>query len=394
MNITKKQIKMFAAVTSFVLAALGSKISLAYWANAVTGNNTPKQGHVLSGTWDRYTTGTAISTCAALKTNVLTPNTSATFYLTQDINCSTTTSPTSQTSTFSGTLYGNGYTISNFTLSNARRGLFYFLSGAKIQNLILNNINVGTASSRSTGATGILASTNSGANTVISRIRIYNSALYVTTAGSAGGIIGRSTASLTITNAMVQNVAVNSTSANSGIGSAGIVGRTSAATTISDVYYEGTLTSPYNSGGIVGLIESTGALTLNRAVTFANASLRATTANAGGAVGRNDRSGGQSLTDFFYSGAIYSPSNLAGTIYTGTAMTYTNAWAAQWSWSNTPTIAYTAMTGTSANYTTNYVALRSSLSLSWWATNMPNIANNPFWVYDPTTFLFELKPRV
>ncbi len=386
--------KIVTAAACLIMGALGSKVSLAYWANAVTGSSSAPRGTVLSGTWDRYTTGTAISSCATLKTSVLEATTNGTFHLTQNLNCSGVSSPTGITSVFSGTLYGNGYTVSNFTISSARRGMFYYLSGAKIQNLILSNIMVGTTKSRSTGATGVLASTISGTNTEISKIRIYNSSVYVTTAGSAGGIVGRATAGFTISNTMLQNVIVNSTSTNNGTGTGGIVGRISAAADISDVYYEGTLTAPYNSGGIIGLIETTGALTLNRAITYANTSLRATSGNAGGIIGRNDKSGGQSLTDVFYTGPLYSASNLAGTIYTGTAITYTNAWAAQWSWNGTPAIAYTAMTGTSANYTTNYVALRSSLSASWWTTNMSNIATSGRWTYDSTTFLYELKAKV
>lgn len=395
MNFKQKPIVLFAAATSFVFAMLGSKISLAYWASSVIGNNQPRNGTVMSGTWDRYTTGTAISSCTTLRNTVLNTNSSGTYYLTQNLNCSSTSSPTSTTSVFSGTLYGNGYTISNYTISSSRRGLFFFIAGAKIQNLILDNIKVGTTTSRSTGATGVIASTNSGANTVLSNIRIYNSYVYSTTAGSAGGMIGRSTYGLTISNAMLQKVTVDNTSTNNGTGTGGIIGRMSDVSNVSDVYFEGTITSPYNSGGIVGLIESpSGNLTLNRAISYANTSLRATSGNAGGIVGRNDRSGVQSLTDVLFTGPIYSPSNLAGTLYTGTAIAYTNAWAAQWSWNGTPTIAYTAMTGTSANYTTNYVALRSSLTTTWWNTNMPNITSRALWVYDSGTSLYELKPKV
>ncbi len=394
MNIKQKKQKIFLASICFVMGALGSKVSLAYWASSVTGSATAPNGTVNAGTWDRYATGTAISSCTVLRNSVLNVNTSGTFYLTQNLNCSTASSPNSTTSVFSGTLYGNGFTISNYTISSSRRGLFYYLSGAKIQNLILDNIKVGTTSSRSTGATGVLASTNNGANTTISKVRIYNSSVYTTTLGSGGGMIGRVTAGITIDNVMLQTVVVDSTGTNTGTGTGGIVGRMSAAVTMTDVYFEGSVTTGYNSGGIVGLNESTGILNVTRAITYANASIRATSGYAAGVLGKNNHSGGQTLTDVFFTGPLYSPSNYAGTLYYGTAMTYTNAWAAQWSWSGTPTIAYTAMAGTSANYTTNYVALRSSLTTTWWTSSLPNIATNGRWTYDATTYLFELKPKV
>jgi len=394
MDMKNKKRKIFLASACLVMAAFGSKVSLAYWASSVSGSAANPRGNVLSGTWDRYTTGTAISSCSSLRNSVLNVNTSGTFYLSSNINCSSTSSPTSATSVFSGTLYGNGYTISNYTISSSRRGLFYYLSGAKIQNLILDNIKVGTTSSRSTGATGVLASTNNGANTTISKVRIYNSSVYTTTLGSGGGMIGRVTAGITIADSMLQTVVVDSTGTNTGTGTGGIVGRMSAAVTMTDVYFDGSVTTGYNSGGIVGLNESTGILNISRAIAYATTSIKATSGYAGGILGKNDHSGGQTLTDVFFTGPLYSASNYAGTLYYGTAMTYSNAWAAQWSWSGTPAIAYTAMTGTSANYTTNYVALRTSLTSSWWTTKMPNIATDGRWTYDATTYLFELKPKV
>jgi M26 IgA1-specific Metallo-endopeptidase N-terminal region len=386
-----RKIKLVLAAASFVMAAVGSKVSLAYWASAVIGSSANPTGTVTSGTWDRYTTGTAISTCSALRTSVLQVATSATFHLTANLNCSTTSSPSS-TTTFSGTLYGNGYTISNYTISASRRGLFYNLSAAHIQNLILDNVDVGTSSSRVAGFAGVLAGQINGDGTTISRVRIYNSSAYCSNASGVGTIAGYVSQSTTVSNVMVQNTIINNSSSSAG----GILGRIHGDTvTISDVYVEGTLNATQGAGGIIGTIDNTTGtiLIVNRAVVYGNTTITTSGYYAGGVVGNNLRSStSHSLTDVFYTGALNASTNRAGTISNNITMTNTNAWAAQWSSS---TIAsYTNMTGLSANYTTHYVALRTSLTTSWWSTSLPNIANSGYWTYDATSYLYELKPKV
>jgi len=391
----KNRIKIAITSVCFVMAALGSKVSLAYWASAVIGSTGNANGTVTSGTWDRYSTGTAVGTCAQLQ-SMLQANTSSTYYLTTSLSCSTTVLNTTSR-TFSGKFYGNGYTISNISSTNGRPALFYNISGATIQNLILDNIDIGTSAARVTAAAGgILASTTAATGNTITKIRIYNSTIYANNSNGAGAILGRANYGATISNVLLQNVTVNNTNTGTSSGAGGVVGKMSATVSISDVYFEGSLSSPYNSGGVVGNIDnSTGSLlTVARAVTYGNTSIRATSGYAGGVVGRNQRTASHSLSDIFFTGAIYSASNRAGTIYNGNAMTYTNAWAAQWSWDGTPAIAYTTMTGTSANYTTNYVALRSSLNTTWWETNLSGIGNDGHWTYDSGTYLFELKPKV
>lgn len=389
-----RKIKLVLAAASFVMAAVGSKVSLAYWASAVIGSNGNSTGTVTSGTWDRYTTGTPISTCAGLQTMLQSAVPSGTSYhLTTNLTCSTTNYLGTTLRTFSGNFYGNGYTISGITNTNGRVGLFTTLSGATIRNLILSGLSF---SSITSGPGGLLAGTNTGTSaSTITRVRIYNSTLSASNANGSGGLIGRATGPANISDIMLQGVTISNTSTTNTTGAGGIIGKMSRVVSISDVYVEGAISSRYNSGGIVGYIEnSTGSLTVNRAITYANASIRATTQYAGGVVGRNAETATQTLTDVFYTGAIYGASSRAGTIYNATAMTYSNAWAAQWSWDNTPTILYTAMTGTSANYTTNYVAFRTSLTTSWWSTSLPNIANSGYWTYDATTYLYELKPKV
>ena len=170
---TKNRIKIVITSVCFVMAALGSKVSLAYWASAVIGNTGNANGTVSSGTWDRYSTGTAVGTCAQLQT-MLQANTSSTYYLTTSLSCPTTVL-TTNSRTFSGTFYGNGYTISNISSTNGRPALFYNINGATIQNLILDNIDIGTSSARVTAAAGgILASTTAGTGNTIAKIRIYS----------------------------------------------------------------------------------------------------------------------------------------------------------------------------------------------------------------------------
>ncbi len=386
----KRKTRMLIGTISFVLASIGTKVSFAYWANAVNGSNSNSTGTVNSGSWDRFTTGTAVSTCAGLQT-MLQANTSATYHLTTSLSCPTTTLNTTNR-TFSGIFYGNGFTISNFTMTNGRTGLFYTLSGATIQNLILSNINVGTSGSRVASYAGVLSGRINGANTVIKRVRIYSSSVYSSNANGAGTVSGYVTQSVSISNVMVQTVTINNSSTSAG----GIIGRLNGNTaTISDVYVEATINSTTGSGGVVGSVDNTAnsVVVLNRAVVFGNTTLTTSTSYSGGAVGNNQRSStSHSLTDVFYTGALNSTINRAGTISNNVAMTYSNAWCAQWS--SSTIAAYTNMTGVSANYTTNYVALRSSLSSSWWSTNMPTIANSGYWTYDSGTYLYELKPKV
>lgn len=390
MDKQRKRLLFFAAV-SFVLASLGTKISLAYFASSVIGNSLSNVGTVNSGTWDRYTLGTAIGSCSVLRSSLLQVNTSATFHLTANIDCGSTYTPTS-TTTFSGTLYGNGFTISNYSISSYRRGLFYNLSGATIQNLILDNIHVGSSSSRVSGFAGILAGQINGAGTEISKVRVYNSSAYCRNAYGVGTIAGYVSKGTTVSNVMAQNIILNNSSSSAG----GILGRVHGATmTMSDVYFEGTIDSTSGSGGIVGTIDNTKNtfVLVDRAVVYGNTTITSSGYYAGGIIGNNlYNSSSHSLNDLFFSGTLNASSNRAGTISNNISMPYTNAWAAEW---DSSTIAnYTDMTGLSADYSTNYVDFRSSLSTSWWGTSLPDITSLAYWSYDSGTALYELNPKV
>ncbi len=386
-----RKFTLICATTSFVMAALGTKISLAYWASAVSGSTSNNNGTVNSGTWDRYTTGTAISTCANLKTFLQT-TTSATYHLTTSLSCPST-SLTNSSKTFSGTFYGNGYTISDISITNGRVGLFYSLSGATIQNLILDNIKVGTSStfSRVNNYTGILAGRINGANTLIQKVRIYNSSAYSRNSYGVGAIAGYVTKSATITNVLLQDVTLDSTSSSSG----GLVGRINGASMdISDIYVEATMKSTQGTGGLIGTVDNNSAnvVVVNRAVVYGKTNLQATSYYAGGIVGNNQRnSASHQLKDIFFTGTINASSNRAGTISNNVAMNYSNAWAAQW---ESSTIAsYANMTGVSAP-TSNYRNYRSELTTAWWGASLPTISTSGRWMYDVSSYLFILKPKV
>lgn len=386
-----RKLTLICATTSFVMAALGTKISLAYWASAIYGSNANNTGTVTSGTWDRYTTGTAISTCANLKTFLQT-STSATYHLTTNLSCPTT-SLTNSSKTFSGTFYGNGYTISDISITNGRVGLFYSLSSSTIQNLILDNINVGTSStfSRVNNYTGILAGRINGANTNIQKIRIYNSSAYSRNSYGVGAIAGYVTKSATINNVMLKDVTLDTTSSSSG----GLVGRINGTSmNISDIYVEGMMKSTTGAGGLIGTVDNNSAnvVVVNRAVVYGKTTLQATSYYAGGIVGNNQRSStSHHLNDIFFTGALDATSNRAGTISNNISMNYSNAWAAQWSSSTISS--YGNMTGLSAP-TTNYKNSRTELTTAWWNASLPAISGSGRWVYDNSTYLFTLKPKV
>ena len=382
---------LICATTCFVMAALGTKISLAYWASAVNGANANNNGTVNTGTWDRYTTGTAISTCSGLR-SFLQSTTSSTYHLTTDLSCPTT-NLTNSSKTFSGTFYGNGFTISDISITSGRVGLFYSLSGATIQNLILDNINIGTSStySRVNNYTGILAGRINGANTVIQKIRIYNSSAYCRNSYGIGAIAGYATRSTTISNVMLQNVKLDSSSSSCG----GLIGRINGASLdISDIYVEGTMKATQGSGGLIGTVDnnSSNVVVVNRAVVYGTTNIQATSYYAGGIVGNNQRnSSSHQLTDIFFTGTLDSTSNRAGTISNNVAMNFTNAWSAQW---DSSTIAsYSSMTGASAP-ASNYINSISNLTEVWWNNSLPTIATSGRWIHDIATYLFELKPKV
>ena len=90
-------------------------------------------------------------------------------------------------SAFTGTFEGNYYTISNLTINSSNRyvGLFGYINGGTVQNLILENVNIKTTYTGSyTSNMGSIAGYSTGQ---ISNIKVSGN---VTGKDSIGGIVG------------------------------------------------------------------------------------------------------------------------------------------------------------------------------------------------------------
>lgn len=381
MSFWKRAIATSVLTLTCLTAAFGTKLSYAYFANAVTGNNSNAHGSLATGDWrDINTSGTAISTAAGFFV-MLDSNNGNTYHLTNSIDFNGVTW-TPGNHTFSGKFYGNGYSLSNMTIPNAHKGIFTTTSAATLQNFYLNNVKLGTSSSRAPSASGLLVGTNSGDNTAISKVRIINSSIYTSGNNGTGGIIGASTKVITITNSSVVNTIVN----GSGTQVGGLIGAMSNSATVTDVYVEATITGTQQVGGLYGsLANGSTTNTITRAIVYST--VTASTNYAAGLVGYNASNKTHVITDFLFTGQLNSPSNNAGIITNNIVMGYSNGWFSQWSSTNINP--YTNMVGRSVPWT-NYVALRTSLTTSWWGTNIPSFNSSLLWTYNNTSHLYNL----
>ncbi len=195
--------------------------------------------------------------------------------------------PIGQLGNFSGTLDGQGYTISNLTInggSNSFQGLFQTTNGATIKNLMLFN-EVVTAPAI---VGGLMA--RSIGNTTISKVSISSSTLTATSTSGAsylGGLVGYwfgANKSLTITDSYV-----DATITGGGYWVGGLIGDVDAAANMSTVitrsYVAGIVSSTRIVGGFIGNMADAANDTLSISDSFVVASTTASTTEVGGFVG-------------------------------------------------------------------------------------------------------------
>lgn len=401
MNFVKK------LVTAAILAAFSytivtkAQFSYAFFANNVASANSSAVATVDTGEWDIHTTGTAITTPAQFRTYLMNPSSqSGTFYLANNLDFSSVGSISKSKTKLYGILYGNGFVISNVTMTNATRGLIYAIGGGTIDNLILKNITVGSSNSRVNDTAGILvgASNGTGSTTsTISKIRIYDSAVYCSNAYGAGAVIGSTGNSddVNISDVFVGPSSSTVTVYNSNTSAGGIIGRVNQAdVTVKDVYVQASITASSYAGGIVGNLASTtpvSTIAIDRAVVYGTTYVYATTNYAAGAIGYTTSTGTNTISNFLVTGQIRAASGATslkiGLIYTGTDITsYSNCWFSEVTSTNR---AITSLLQYSATY---YVSSRASLTTVWWKSNLPNISSNMRWTYDISTYLYKMKP--
>ena len=114
--------------------------------------------------------------------------------------------------TFSGTLDGNGYYISNLTVnaSSGNAGLFGTLDGAVVRDLGFVNANITLTGNSSTAGAGVLA--GMAMDSSISNVYVKDSYVFADGYNNiAGGLIGVAGSKLSINNTVVENTAVDGT---------------------------------------------------------------------------------------------------------------------------------------------------------------------------------------
>ncbi len=179
------------------------------------------------------------------------------------------------TSPFSGTFDGQGFTIRNIDFSEIAvyTGVFGFVSSGTIENLVLENINIGTVEEPLVMATssrvGILAGYISSATAVVENVTIKNSVISYTTSSTIMAFVGAVVGEF---RAEMKDVEVDQV----------------------DIHLTSTSHAKINIGGVIGLLTETASL--NRVKT--NASINFTMAgvelknqevviNIGGVIGKH-----------------------------------------------------------------------------------------------------------
>lgn len=182
-----------------------------------------------------------------------------TYYLMENIDLSSlgTLSSSLITSEFKGTLDGNGYAISNLTISsnnNLMVGLFSSMgSGAQVKNIVLKDFDITSnyaASSEKRGV-GTLVGYASGAT--FENISVTNTTVQGTY-DNVGGLLGFAIFS-TVNNVMVQGNVTGRAAGSNKVG--GIIGEMQRST-VANSAFSGNVQAYINAGGIVGNVYNGG----------------------------------------------------------------------------------------------------------------------------------------
>lgn len=283
------RIKVKVIALLVILNALFSLgMTFAFWASSVESGISNSDGQVTIGDW-----GIPIFTAQefydfATKTNSLSTDV---YYLARDIDFTGfiwTYNATNNSVTFRGELNGNNKTLSNLTITNTTttynyHGIFPRISGARIRDLTLYNIQLITnPSSGTTQRAGLISGNAYGGTNLIQNIKVLNSGTQGASANGVGGLIGEVSGAstiVTLNRIKLNNMKVFSRSAYVG----GLVGRVNASgATVNmadidfkgDVYSNSTNTTTGSiAGGLIGQTNAGTFANIERAivdVTFQN----------------------------------------------------------------------------------------------------------------------------
>ncbi|MBU1094515.1 MAG: hypothetical protein KKH01_08640 [Firmicutes bacterium] len=150
-------------------------------------------------------------------------------------------------SAFSGTFDGQDFTISNVTFDHISTytGLFGYVSSGTIQNLVIDQVSIGTEANPLVMATssrvGILAGYISSSTAIVENVIIKNSEINYSSSSTVqayvGGVVGEFRASMI--NVTLENVNINLTNTSYGkIKIGGAVGLLSADAKLNEIYSE------------------------------------------------------------------------------------------------------------------------------------------------------------
>ena len=225
-----------------------------------------------------YASATSISTCTALQ-NIGSTGLNGDYILSGDIDCSGI-SNFSPIGTFTGTLDGQGFTISSLTVNGGflsdQIGLFSATNGAVIRNLSITNANV-------QGYTRVGVLVGNATNTIITNVAVSSGTTMfgLGSSGNVGGLVGY--ASNTLISYSHTAIPMNVGGSNVG----GLVGSATNGTIISKSYSTGQVSCTVFGGG----------------------------GNVGGLVGTNDSSTiVDSYSQSFMQSGIFSVSNVGGLV--------------------------------------------------------------------------------
>lgn len=386
-------------------------LSFAYWASSINGNVSQGVPVVTIGDW-----GIPIFTAQefydfATKTNSLATDE---YYLANNIDFTGFTwvyNATNNAVTFRGSLNGNYKTLSNLTITNTStsykyNGIFPRMSGGKVFNLTLNNVNTVTSLSGTTQISGLITGNAYGGTNDITNITIINSGSQGNSSNGVGGLVGNvqnATTIVNLTHIKATNFKVFNRSAYVG----GLVGRiatSGARVNMNDIDFQGEIfanTSSGYSGGLIGYVPSGAYFTLNRAVIEANFQntlvtnatyyLKYSDRYLGGVIGRNAAvTANVKLTDVFFTGSLYNQTNTrrndVGTV-SGLDTTQATLLRTYYSYvayrTSTGTISYT-QTGQTGQMST-VVSKTAMPTLTWWNGFYAYFsASNNYWQQDGT----------
>jgi len=144
-------------------------------------------------------------------------NRTGAFVLQNDLDFTGVVFSTPFTSAFTGSFDGQGFTISNITITESRlyNGVFGYISSGSVKDLTLDNITIGTENApiktSSSTKTGILSGYQASSLSTIENIIIKNSHIFLESSSSlyayVGGIVGEIRGS--VSNIEVSNSSVN-----------------------------------------------------------------------------------------------------------------------------------------------------------------------------------------